>query len=116
MIKIIDVIGSSIILSCCFFFVPISLLAFYAIPVFFLGVAVSTCALASHVSQKLVTVYVLSAIGFFCLIFVFLAIHGNLESAMILATPGLTASLSLIMAHYTKNKIPKTSTIRRTPL
>ena len=107
MIKVMNVLGSSIVLSSYFFVAtptsrdPANI--FVIIP-FFFGIAVSMIGLSSHTGKSGVKIYLLIVAGIFILTFLFMIIHALGAMVMFYASPALIASSSLIMAFlFAKN-------------
>ena len=114
MIKIIDIIGSAIVLSSYLLLASASFYALYAILSFFVGVGISVYGLASHTSQTLSFLYLYIAAGLFASIF--LIGFTSIGTLWIFAIPAITASLSLVMTYYAKNNISKTNKQKSSPL
>ena len=106
MIKVVDILGSSIVLSSYFFVAtptprdPANI--FVVIP-FFFGIVVSMIGLSSHACKKIaVRVYLSTVAGVFVLTFIFIISHALGAMIMFHAAPGLIASSSLIIAYLFK--------------
>ena len=114
MIKTTDIIGSLIVLSSYLLLASASHYALFAILSFFIGVGISAYGLKSNSSEMLSFAYVYTAIGLFGSIFLFLVTP--IGAAWIYAIPGITASLSLTIAYYSKKDILKTYKQKSSPI
>ena len=113
MIKIIDIIGSVIVLSSYLLLASASFYALFAILSFFVGVGISAYGLASHTSQTLSFLYLYIATGFFASIF--LIGFTSIGTVWIFSIPAITASLSLVMTYYAKSDVSKISRHKSSP-
>ena len=102
MIKTVDIIGSSIVLFSYFFMTPLLLLIPIAIIPFTIGVSVSIYGLISRAS-KIWILYLSTVFGISMAIFIFLGFPSSISIIIIYIAPGLIASSSLIIIHFTKN-------------
>ena len=114
MIKTTDIVGSLVVLSSYLLLASASYYALFAILSFFVGVGISAYGLASNTSQTWAFLYVYIAVGLFAS--VFLSFVTPIGSLVVYSIPGITASLSLAMAHYAKNDISNTNKQTKSPL
>ena len=117
MIKGIDVLGASIVLSSYLFFavhVRDFILIFVIVP-FFFGIAVSMVSLSSYESKKWVRSYQLLVTGIFIIGFIFFVttLLGGMMIAY--AAPVILASSSLIMAYFARDDRVKTDVGKCSP-
>ncbi len=107
MIKIADILGSSIVLSSYFFVAtptprdPANI--FVVIP-FFFGIAVSMVGLSSNAGKKEMKIYMSLVSGAFALTFILFVTNLLGGVVMGFVAPALLASSSLVLAHFAKNK------------
>ena len=102
MIKDIDALGAVVVLLSYPFLVSSSILIFFAIITYFLGVAISTIGLVRQDNQKAIGIYVILAVGAFCSVFLSFGVFGEWIWVMIYAIPATIAFSSLTLASRTK--------------
>ena len=103
MIKNIDIIGALIVLSSYFFIMPVFFLAFFAFYPFLTGVVISGYGLATHTNKKWTILYLSLALGILGGVLLLMWVILPIIIVVVYIAPGLVASLSLMIAHFTKN-------------
>ncbi len=110
MIKQKDMIGAILVLSSYFFLMPVSVLSFFAIAPFLVGVVISKRSLASYANKRWTKIYLKIALGilvfilaFLWIVLDFLWVAWDVIIIMIYVTPALVASLSLTISYFAKD-------------
>ena len=107
MIKQKDLVGALIVLSCYFYIIPITLLSFFAIIPFIIGVLVSASAMSSPQVQGWKKLYLVFAGTTLAFILVFMWIIMPTIFLIIPIIPALIALSSLMIAHFSKDDLSK---------